>query len=310
MTREQPLRHPLSQRDCSNLFARKTPGADSDSGLVPHLLDSSVRNGGAMLFDKEAWKEHCRENACNLETEITRLQSDYGDLLGLFWRHYDEFWAHARRISAMFKTPLFREDRERLWAAYSTACEEMKQAQAREQESRLNDSREKRDLVMSKIREAYFQAKGAASSVEFAEADALLSEAVDWMKNGWEGFNTITQLISPILSSGIMTREDREECWAEWKEAQTLLRLRRDEFYAAMRATRAGRWRDWVEQNEDLIETLRAEIDECEDLERSARTEDFAARVRDRIEVKAQKIAGLERRNEKLELKIAQAEHY
>src|SRR6266849_3049512 len=304
MTREQPLRHPLSQRDCSNLFARKTPGADSDSGLVPHLLDSSVRNGGAMLFDKEAWKEHCRENACNLETEITRLQSDYGDLLGLFWRHYDEFWAHARRISAMFKTPLFREDRERLWAAYSTVCEEMKQGQTRERESQRTDSREKRDLVLSKIREAYFQAKEATDSAEFSQADALLSEAVAWMKNGWEGFNTITQLVSPILSSGIMTREDREECWAEWKEAKERLRLRRDEFYAEMRVTRVGRWRDWVEDNDEVIETLQAEIDECEELERNARTEEFAGSVRERIEAKAEKIANLERRNEELETKI------
>jgi hypothetical protein len=207
----------------------------------------------------------------------------------------------------MFKTlkPLFREDRERLWAAYSTACEEMKQAQARERESERADSKEKRDLVMSKIREAYFQAKGAASSAELAEADALLREALAWMKNGWEGFNTITQLISPILSSGIMTREDREACWAEWKEALELLRLRRDEFYAEMRATRVDRWRDWVEENDEMIETLQAEIDECEELERNARTEEFAERVRDRIEAKAGKIATLERRNEELEIKIA-----
>lgn len=56
------------------------------------------------------------------------------------------------------------------------------------------------------------------------------------MKNGWEGFNTVTQRISPILSSGRMTREDREECWTDWKEALELLRLRRDEFYAEVRA--------------------------------------------------------------------------
>src|SRR5712691_2887275 len=104
------------------------------------------------MLDKEASKAHCRENARSLETEINRLQSDYRDLLGLFWRHYDEFWAHARRISAMFKTPLFREDRERLWAAYSAACDEMKQTNAREHESQRTDSREKRDLVLSKIR--------------------------------------------------------------------------------------------------------------------------------------------------------------
>jgi hypothetical protein len=261
-----------------------------------------------MSFDKEAWKARCRVNACSLETEINRLQSDYRDLLGLFWRHYDEFWAHARRISAMFKTPLFREDRERLWAAYSAACEEMKQAQARERESQRADSREKRDLVMPKIREAYLQAKEAGDSAEFGEADALLSEALAWMKNGWEGFNTVTQLLT--LCPGVMTRQDREGCWAEWKEAQELLRLRRDEFYEEMRTTRAGRWRDWIEENDDLIQTLQAEIDECEELERSARTEEFAESVRDRIESKAQKIAALERRNEELDLKIAQAEHY
>jgi hypothetical protein len=169
-----------------------------------------------MSFDKEAWKAQCRENARGLETEINRLQSDYGDLLGLFWRQYDEFWAHARLISAMFKEPLFRDDRERLWAAYSSACEEMRRTQAHERESQEADSREKRELVMSKIREAYLQAKEAADSEEFAEADALLSEALVWMKNGWEeGFDTITQLVSPILSSGIMTREDREECWTD-----------------------------------------------------------------------------------------------
>jgi hypothetical protein len=260
------------------------------------------------MLDKEVWKESCRENARNLESEISRLRSDYCDLLGLFWRRYDEFWAHARRISEMFKTlkRLFQEDRERLWPAYSAACEEMKGAQARERESQRTDSWEKRDLVMSKIREAYFQAKEAADSEEFAETDALLSEALAWMKNGWEGFNTVTQLISPILSSGIMTREDREECWAKWKEAQELLRLRRDEFYAEVGARQIGRWREWVEQNENMIETLQDEIDRCEDLEREARTEEFANRVRDRIK-KSQKIANLERRNEELDSKIAEA---
>jgi hypothetical protein len=261
-----------------------------------------------MTLDKEAWKEQCRANAWSIETEINRLQSEYSDPLGL-WRQYDGFWAHARRISVMLKTltPLFRENRERLWAAYSAACEEMRQAQARERKARLNDSREKRELVMSKIREAYFQAQEAADSAEFAEADTLLSEALAWMKNGWEGFNTVTQLISPILSSGIMTREDREECWAEWKEVKDLLRLRRDEFNAEMRATRAGRWRDWVEENDELIETLQAELYGCEELERNARTEEFAERVRGWIEAKAQKIANLERRNEELEMKIADA---
>jgi hypothetical protein len=114
--------------------------------------------------------------------------------------------------------------------------EETRKAGTRDRETRLADSREKRDLVRSKIREGYFQAKGASSSAEFAEADALLAEALAWMKNGWDGFNTVTQLISSALSTGIMTQEDRDECWAAWKEAKELLRLRRDEFYAQVRA--------------------------------------------------------------------------
>jgi hypothetical protein len=75
------------------------------------------------MFDKEVWKEQCRVNARSLESEIGRLQHDYSALLILEPR-YKEFWEHARRISAMFKMPLFREDRERLWSAYSTACED------------------------------------------------------------------------------------------------------------------------------------------------------------------------------------------
>jgi hypothetical protein len=100
----------------------------------------------------------------------------------------------------MFKTlkRLFQEDRERLWSAFSAVCEDTRKAQAQERESRLNASRDKRDLVMSKSSEAYFQAKGAADSAEFAEADALLSEALAWMKNGWEGFNTVSQLRAPF----------------------------------------------------------------------------------------------------------------
>jgi hypothetical protein len=262
-----------------------------------------------MSYDKETWKEQCREHARNLTHEINHLQSGYTDPLGV-WRRCSDFWEQARRISAMFKTlkPLFQEDRERLWSAFSTACEDTRKVQAREPEARLNDSREKRDLVMSKIREACFQAKGACDSAEFAQADALLSEALAWMKNGWDGFNTVTQLINSMLSTGIMTREDREECWAEWKEAQELLRLRRDEYYAEIRARRLCRWRAWVEQNEEFIDTLRSEIDHCEELERNARTEDFADRVRARIEAKSQKISDLERKNGELESKIDEVE--
>jgi len=61
------------------------------------------------------------------------------------------------------------------------------------------------------------------------------------MKNGWEGFNTGAPTDQPNSQQRHHDAEDREECWAEWKEAKELLGLRRDEFYAEMHATRAGR---------------------------------------------------------------------
>jgi predicted nucleic acid-binding Zn ribbon protein len=63
-----------------------------------------------------------------------------------------------------------------------------------------------------------------------------------------------------------------------------------------------------MEQNEEFIGTLRIESDHCEELGRNARTEEFADRVRERIEAKSQKISDLKRRNEELEPKIAEAE--
>jgi predicted nucleic acid-binding Zn-ribbon protein len=57
-----------------------------------------------------------------------------------------------------------------------------------------------------------------------------------------------------------------------------------------------------------MIETLQGEIDRCEELEWDARTEEFAERVRGRIEAKSLKISDLESRNEQLETKIAETE--
>jgi len=131
------------------------------------------------------------------------------------------------------------------------------------------------------------------------------------MKNGWDGFSTATQLFS--LSSGRMLRADRDESWAASKETRGLLYLKRDEFFREMRARLGAgveRWRDLVERNEALIETIEREIDRCQELEQRARTEEFANQMPERIETKTRKIAELESRNETLEERIASAERW
>jgi hypothetical protein len=68
-----------------------------------------------------------------------------------------------------------------------------------------------------------------------------------------------------------------------------------------------SQWRYWIEQNETRMEALQAQVDRYEELEQSARTEKFAQRMRERIEEKIQTISRLERRNQELEMKLADA---
>lgn len=90
------------------------------------------------------------------------------------------------------------------------------------QESQDNDSRVKREVVESKISEARRRAAGDAADLR--KARELLNEGLEWMKNGWEGFNWTTQLTS--LSAGKMNRRDHDECWKQWREVNEAVRDR------------------------------------------------------------------------------------
>ena len=181
-----------------------------------------------MSINHDKWNELAKSNASAIGHEIESLKNGHWNL---FKRQYREFWTHAKEISGMFKTmkPLLREDRERLWAKFNSICEEAKRTQEREKESRRIDSKQKRELVESKIKEAYYQAKGARSSSDLSQAKSLLNEALQWMKNGWGGFNVASQLVS--LSEGKLTREDRDQCWEKWKEANEVIKFRRQELW-------------------------------------------------------------------------------
>ena len=181
-----------------------------------------------MSIDHDKWNEKAKSNASAIEHEIESLNNGHWNL---FKRQYPEFWAHAKEISGMFKTmkPLLREDRERLWAKFNSTCEETKRTQEREKYSARADSKQKRDLVESKIKEAYYQAKGAGSISDLSQAKSLLNEALQWMKDGWGGFNVATQLTS--LSEGKLTREDRDQCWEKWKETNEIIKFRRQELW-------------------------------------------------------------------------------
>lgn len=169
-------------------------------------------------------EDAAKSNAKAIENEIDKLKNGHWNF---FRRQYNEFWSHSKEITEMFRTlkPLAPSDRERLWEKVSLIREEAKRNQTREREARLADSKIKRDLVNSKIKDAYHYAKGASNSSDLSKAKSLLNEALEWMKDGWGGFNAMTQIVSH--TEGKLTKEDRDICWQNWKEANETIRERR-----------------------------------------------------------------------------------
>ncbi len=175
-----------------------------------------------MSIDHERRNEQAKSNASSIEHEIESLRQNHTG-------QPHEFWVHAKEISGMFKTlkPLLQEDREMLWAKFSFTCEAVK----KELESRRDQSKQKRDLIESKIQEARYQAQGAGTFSELSEAKSMLNEALQWMKDGWGGFNITTQVFQEmvLLNEGKLLREDRDQCWEKWKEANDAIKHKRQE---------------------------------------------------------------------------------
>jgi hypothetical protein len=64
------------------------------------------------------------------------------------------------------------------------------------------------------------------------------------------------------------------------------------------------RWAELLEKNESVISSLEQQIEECEQMEANARSDDFAGTVRGWIEDKMEKIRDIRRTNEELEERI------
>lgn len=166
------------------------------------------------------------ENAQRIEGEIEALQSCLRESTNGF----GEFWRRVRELNGLFQTlrPVFLDDRQKLRAQLNKICAEAKERQAeitKNWENRKAISANKRNIVESKIHEAYFQAKGGSNATELAKAGELLKTALEWMKAGWSGFTPTTQLFA--MDDGKMTKADHDACFERWKEANEMLQSRR-----------------------------------------------------------------------------------
>ena len=129
-----------------------------------------------------------------------------------------EFWASVKELNELLKdlTPVPGAERRSIKLELDALCQKAKNIR----ESQDNDSRIKREMVESKIAEARVRTGGDAADLR--KAKELLNEALEWMKNGWEGFNWVTQLTS--ISSGKMNQRDHDECWKQWREVNDAIR--------------------------------------------------------------------------------------
>ena len=151
--------------------------------------------------------ELSREQVQQIEREIEDLRLGHWDMLR---RDYRKFFAHAKEIGQLFKNAkaITHSERQRLWETFNSLCDSVRQTQEREWESRVNDSRVKKEVIESNIHEAYHWAKGSKSISDLQDAERLLVKITEKMKDGWGGFTGTTELLS--FSEGRLTKQDRD----------------------------------------------------------------------------------------------------
>jgi hypothetical protein len=174
------------------------------------------------------WRADAERNTKRLGGAVRDLAAE------LDAKNYRQFWERVKNVQALFKDlkPTVREEREHLWLEFGSLCEQAKRQQEREREKRASTSRNKRELVESKLNQAYHEARSSHSESELRAAEDVLELAKEWMKDGYSsGFTGTTEFFAAVLSDdGIMTKADADACWKRFKEVKETIHWHRKKF--------------------------------------------------------------------------------
>jgi len=216
-----------------------------------------------------------QKNAEAIESAIRSLDSSHWDW---FKRQYKEFWAHARDVSAMFKSlkPLRREDRERLWGEFNSTCEEVKRKQHSDSEDRRFRSDEHRKDILR-------EAENARPCSLFG----FLPPDVQEMKHLGGVLRRASNMLSTYKQE--MFGEHKQECFARiqeiravhdawWEEMKGHRSRRQEEFQARVRANLEKNY-ERHRKATDGLERVRRHADDLREQIASAWNDDFRDRA-------------------------------
>lgn len=239
------------------------------------------------------WAKEAKRNAQTIEAEIVSLESDHRNL---FSRHYNykAFWAHANRISSLFRElkPLSRESRETLWSRFSGLCDAAKKSQTEQRESRQYHSARLRSDILSQI-----EAARPNSLFGFDPPD------MEEMKRLGEALRKAGQMLSENKER--MLGEHKQECFQriqEVRKAQDAWWEHLKQRTTEQRTEREERARRNLEKNyerhrkaTEALAQYRTKADELRDKISTAWNEDWAEGAGQRLSELEDKIQDIER---------------
>ena len=243
------------------------------------------------------WAEKADQNASTLEREIDELSNGHWDM---FSRDYRSFWAHAKRISQLFRElkPLRKEDREDLWSRFSSTCDETKKKQQSEHQDRVWKSERLRGDILSEI-----------SSAEVNTLFGFDPPDVEEMKRLSQILKRASQMLSDNKRE--MLGKHKQECFSRiqevrrshdawWADLKRYRDRKHEDFQAKVRANLEKNYERYRKATEALRACERS-ADELRDKIATAWNDDWASDARGWLSDLEDKIRDIERFIDRIE---------